>query len=75
MYGNIKDSIYIHFGFHQEKNKRDYQEDRVSVYENVFKNEEGVSLFIVLDGHGGLKVVEFVQEKILPTFTKNYQKY
>ena len=59
----------IYSGYHTEKGKRDYQEDRISRFHNVHSHY----ISCIYDGHGGSKCSAYLKKNFYKKFLKNLQ--
>ena len=59
----------IYSGFHTERGKRQYQEDRLSIFHNVHSHY----ISCIYDGHGGNKCSTYLKKHFYKKFLKNLQ--
>ena len=59
----------------QNKNNREYMEDRISILVHFPNKEENKSLFAIFDGHGGNQISHYLMNNFFSVFLKFSEKY
>ena len=71
-----KDGIYVNkvcYSENKNSGNRSYMEDEFFIAQDILK-EAQISLFCVMDGHGGKDAATFVKEYFESEFRKLYKK-